>query len=95
MTKEELNQLATVNDLHNFHQKIISEIKQVVTENNIKEFYTPKEFEVVTGMKYSTVIHYCNTGKIKAMKDDAGTSRLIARSEIERFITEAEENLLY
>ncbi len=95
MTKEELNQLATVNDLHGFYQKIVTEIKKTVTENNLKELYTPREFEAVTGMKYTTVILYCNNGKIKARQDGNGGTWLIARSEIDRFITEAEENTAY
>jgi len=95
MTKEELNQLATVNDLDGFYHKIVEEIKRTVTENNMKELYTPREFEAVTGMKYTTVINYCNTGKIKARQDGYRGTWLITRSEIDRFIIEAEENTLY
>ena len=95
MTREELNQLVTVDDLNKFYEKIITELKSLISTNNMKEFYTPREFGEVTGMKYSTVINYCNTGKIKARQDGNGGTWQILRSEIDRFITEAEENTLY
>jgi len=88
MTKEELNQLATVNDLHNFHQKIVSEIKQVVTENNIKELYTPREFEAATGMKYTTVLLYCNNGN----RETLGRVGRVKKREVVRPISAYRSN---
>lgn len=93
MTKEELNQLVTIEDLEKFGNKLILEIKKMFAPHSIeKGFYTPKEFSHITGMKYSTVVYRCNTGMLKARQDGPNCSWSIDKSEAERFIQEAESN---
>jgi hypothetical protein len=90
MTKEDLNKLVTIEDLENFGIKLISEIKKISGNKNAeKEFYSPKEFSHITGMKYSTVVYRCKVGKLKARQDDPNCSWSIHKSEVERFIQEA------
>ena len=93
MTNENLNELVTLGDLYSFQNKILSSIKTLITKQNQKEFYTPKEFSKVTGMKYSTIIYYLNRGEIKARQKGTKSAWLIHHSEIERFIKEADSNV--
>lgn len=58
-----------------------------------KEFYSPKEFSHITGIPYSTVVYRCNVGKLKARQDDTNCSWQIFASEIDRYTTEANENI--
>lgn len=89
MTKEELNQLVTIGDLENFGSKLIVEIKKVFGKHDVKkEFYSPKEFSHVTGIKYSTVVYRCKVGKLKARQDDPNCAWSIHKSELDRFIQE-------
>lgn len=71
MNKEDLNQIVTLKDLEVLHQRIVNDVKGLLNDkrNPKKEFYTPKEFSYVTGMKYSTVVYRCNTGTLKARQD--------------------------
>ncbi|GAA5036556.1 hypothetical protein GCM10023207_31920 [Marivirga lumbricoides] len=93
MTTDDLNQLVTRRDLEQFYSKLINDIAQTISNSlNTKEFYSPKEFSESTGMKYSTVVHYCNTGKLKARQDSPGGTWSIHVSELERFAYEASEN---
>lgn len=96
MTKEEMNQLATVKDLEAFHHRIVNDVKGLLFDkkNPQKEFYTPKEFSHITGMKYSTVVYRCKVGKLKARQDNPSCSWQIYASEIDRFKNEAIENTL-
>lgn len=91
MTKEELNKLVTIEDLENFSRKFISEVKKMLEKKEGKEFYSPKEFSYKTGIKYSTVVYRCKIGGLKARQDYPGCSWLIYKSELERFIQEANE----
>jgi transcriptional antiterminator len=91
MTRAGLDQLATVQDLHNLYRKISDDIRALM-EQNKKEFCTPKEFSEKTGIKHRTILNYCNSGKIKATQKVAGGSWTIHYSELERFISDAEEN---
>ena len=59
-----------------------------------KEFYSPKEFSSITGIPYSTIVHRCNTGKLKAHQDDPGCSWQILVSELERYKSEANNNTI-
>lgn len=95
MTKEEINQIATVKDLETFHQRIVNDVKGLLFDkkNPQKEFYTPKEFSHMTGLKYSTVVYRCKVGKLKARQDSPNCSWQIYSSEIERFKDEANENV--
>jgi hypothetical protein len=96
MTKEELDHIVTVKDLEIFYQKIVNEVKGLLFDkkNPQKEFYTPKEFSHICGMKYSTVVYRCKVGKLKARQDNPNSSWSIFASEVERFKTEACENML-
>lgn len=58
-----------------------------------KEFYTPKEFAHVTGIKYSTVVYRCATGKLKARQETPKSSWQIFASEVERYKVEANTNI--
>ncbi len=55
----------------------------MATEENKKEYYTLYEFIRATGMKYSTAVYKCATGKLKVFQDKQN-SWLIHGSEIER-----------
>lgn len=90
MNKDDLNQLVTKQDLENFKFEL-SEIL-LAKINPSKDFYTPKEFAHKTGLKYSTVIHKCTIGKIKAFQESPNCTWLIYASEIDRFIKQSNEN---
>ncbi len=95
MTKEDINQIVTVKDLETFHQRIVNDVKGLLFDkkNPQKEFYTPKEFSHITGMKYSTVVYRCKVGKLKARQDDPNCSWQIYSAEIDRFKEEANQNI--
>lgn len=93
MTKEELSQLVTVEDLQNFRKNLVADLEILLKFKNRKEFYTPKEFGRETGMKYTTVIYRCKVGKLKARQDAPKCLWSIDSSELERYIQEANENL--
>lgn len=93
MTKEQLNELVTIADLKAFAAEIITKITDAVKQHDSwKEFYTPKEFSKLTGMKYSTVIHYCNMGLMEADQYVKGGSWIIYRSEVEKRVQRAKDN---
>jgi hypothetical protein len=88
----------TIGEFISLNQHTIKEILkelpgQQSNRNKQKEFYSPKEFVHLTGMKYSTVIYRCKMGKLKARQDDPNCSWQISSSEIDRFKKEAEENI--
>lgn len=58
-----------------------------------KEFYSPKEFSHITGIKYSTVVYRCTTGKLKARQESAKSSWQIFATEVERYKEEANQNI--
>ncbi len=91
MTRDELSRLVTIEDLEKFYQRVKIEILSLLNKDK-KEFYTPKEFAKKTGLPYTTIIHYCNTGKLKARQAVPGGAWQIHHSEIDRFIQEAEQN---
>ena len=91
MQKEDLNNLVTVADLNNFYEKIINEIHRLTDENK-PEFYTPNQFSKITGMPYTTIIHYCKHRMLKARQEFKGGSWQIYASEIERLKKEANIN---
>jgi hypothetical protein len=91
MTIDDLNQLATKQDLENLKVEILAKLLSKI--NPIKEFLTPKEFAGKTGIPYSTVIYKCKIGKLKAFQDGPNCGWLIYATELERFKNEAIENL--
>ena len=95
MTRDELNQLATVGDLESLYNRIVNDLRDIISKSaNNKEFFTPREFSQTTGMKYSTIIHYCNTGQLKARQERSRGAWQIHSSELKRFMYEAEDNTL-
>jgi len=94
MNGEELDKVATVKDLRCLEHKIINGMKGLLNDKQklLKEFYTPKEFSHITGLKYSTVVYRCKTGKLKARQEDPSCSWQIDASELERFKNEAQTN---
>ena len=58
-----------------------------------KKFFSPKEFSHSTGMPYSTVVYRCKVGKLKARQDEEGCSWQIDSSELERYKSEANDNI--
>lgn len=58
-----------------------------------KEFLSPKEFSFITGVKYSTVVYRCTTGKLKARQESAKSSWQIFATEVERYKEEANQNI--
>jgi len=92
MNIEEFNQIATVKDLENYHQKTVNAVKELLYEKQTigKEFYTPKEFSHLTGIKYSSVVYRCKVGRLKATQDGLNCSWQINASEIDRLKGEAE-----
>ncbi len=93
MQKEDLNNLVTVADLNSFSEKIINEIHRL-SEKDKPEFYTPNQFSKITGMPYTTVVHYCKNNLLKARQEFKGGSWQIYASEINRFKEEASLNHL-
>ncbi len=90
MNKEEL---VTVKDLETLRQSIFSDVKGLLDKKkDVKEFYTPKEFSKVTGMKYTTIIYRCKVGKLKATQDGPKCSWLIDGAEVDRLKEEATLN---
>jgi hypothetical protein len=90
MKLDDLNQLVTKQDLENFKVELSGYLLSQI--NPRKEFYTPKEFAFKTGLKYSTIIYKCVTGKIKATQDSPNCTWLIFASELDRFRNQAEAN---
>lgn len=93
MTKNDFEQLVTVKDLQEFCKRITEQITKLFSEKAEinKEFYTPKEFSHITGIKYSTVIYYCKVGRLKARQDAPNSSWLIDVNEIKRLKNEAND----
>ena len=58
-----------------------------------KEFYTPKEFSDLTGIKYSTVIYRCKNGRLKSRQDTPCSSWQIDAKELDRYREEAKANM--
>ena len=95
MKASDLGELLTRQDLEKFYVRLIHDLSKILAENqHRKEFYSPKEFSDLTGLKYSTVIHYCNTGQLKARQDRPKGAWTIPASEMERYTDEANENTL-
>jgi len=92
MTIEELKQLATKADIKDLYNRITFDMQEMFSKSKQKEFYKPKEFAELTGIKYSTVIYYCNTGRLKARHDGPKKSWVIHHSELERYASETIEN---
>lgn len=91
MIQDDFNRLVTKQDLENFKVEFYGILLAKI--NPHKEFFTPKEFAHKTGLKYSTVIYKCSTGKLKATQDSPNCTWLIHASELERFRNQAEANL--
>lgn len=58
-----------------------------------KQFYSPKEFSHITGIKYSTVVYRCAIGKLKARQETPKSSWQIFATEVERYKEEANTNI--
>ena len=80
---QKLIEVAVRKELQIIKQFLIGQIPQ-------KEFYTPKEFAHITGMKYGLVADRCKKGKLKAQQDCPGGSWRILASEVDRLKKEAE-----
>lgn len=93
MQREDLNNLVTIADLNSFSKKIINELSRLL-ERDKPEFYSPNQFSKITGMPYTTIIHYCKTGQLKARQEYRGSKWLIYASEIDRLKEEANINHL-
>jgi hypothetical protein len=91
MNQDDLNQLVTKQDLEKFKVELSGFLLSKIKPQ--KEFYTPKEFAQKTGLKYSTIIYKCATGKLKATQDSPNCTWLIFASELERFRNQAEGNI--
>jgi hypothetical protein len=50
-----------------------------------KESYSMKEFSVITGLKYSTVVFQCKTQRLKTHQDGPNGSLQIFASEVDRY----------
>jgi len=85
--------LATKFDLTEMEKRIFTRLKDILNgKSDAKEFYSPKEFGKITGLKYSTIAYKCLVGKLKARQDAPGCSWQIYASEIERLKDEAIQN---
>ena len=95
---------ATINQKFNPFDDIAERLERIenflVTINNRelaamknKEFYTPKEFSSLTGIKYSTVVYRCKMGKLKSRQDTPCSTWQIHVDELERYRKEATHNL--
>ncbi len=91
MIREDLNKLVTAADLEVLYEKIRKEIRHFA-EKDKPQFYTPNQFSKLTGMPYTTVIHYCKTRRLKARQDMKGGSWQIYANEIDRLKEEANIN---
>ncbi len=92
--------MAEINELKGNTQNITRNTNNLSCNGKtatIKEFYTTKEFCEITGMKYKTVVAYCNSGKLKATtvsKDEGRHSWMIHREEIDNLVERAHKNVL-
>jgi hypothetical protein len=89
------NSIATKKDLQDLYIKIICDLKDLIYKKFYPEkaFFTPKEFEKLTGIRYSTVVYKCKNGLIKARQDSPNSTWLIDANELERFKKEAFDNV--
>lgn len=79
-----------------FEKLIGAALKDINSSGNSqlqKQFYSPKEFAHVTGIKYSTVVYRCATGKLKARQETAKSSWQIFATEVERYKEESNQNI--
>lgn len=93
MTRADLHNIATVGDLEWLRGQIFQHMEELIHNASIKEFYTPNEFAEVTGLKYSTIMNYCHTGKLEATQIADKGSWIIPRSEVDRLIQQSKDNL--
>ncbi len=84
----------TVSELENlFAESVKKNFQQFSSAMSLsKEFFTPKEFSHMTGVKYSTVIYRCKIGKLKARQDTPASTWQIHFDELDRYRKEASEN---
>ena len=83
MRKEDLENIVTVGDLEKFRAELLSDISKVLSTGN-KEFYTPREFSEITGLKYDLVLKRCREGSLPAHQPYKNASWLIPRAEIDK-----------
>lgn len=84
MRKEDLNNIVTIEDLIKFKNELLSDFRLMLSRDSYKEFYTPKEFSDVTGLKYDTVLKRCREGTLPAHQPYKNGSWLIPREEIDK-----------
>lgn len=84
MTKEDLANIVTNNDLFRFKVELLSEIQKLLSKDHIKEFYSPREFADLTGLKYDTVLKRCREGSLPAYHPYKNGSWLIPREEVDK-----------
>ena len=75
MTKEHLAQLVTVGDLHSFKTELIDRLGSILKNQSIQEFYSPKEFAAISGLKYSTVVNIAPP--VNSRQPNHGQRRLV------------------
>ena len=79
-------------------EKLISSAMKNLSGSSVnnqlqKQFYSPKEFSFITGIKYSTVVYRCATGKLKARQETAKSSWQIFVTEVDRYKEESNQNI--
>lgn len=84
MRIEDLSNIVTVNDLEKFRTELLSDIGRLISKESHKEFYTPKEFSDVTGLKYDSVLKRCREGSLPAHHPYKNGSWLIPREEVDK-----------
>lgn len=82
MTTEELKKIATVEDLEKLKVEIFDEMETLINRKELKEFYTPREFSEITGLKYDVVLKRCREGSLPAHQPYKNGSWLIPGEEV-------------
>jgi excisionase family DNA binding protein len=84
MKIEDLSNIVTVGDLEKFKNELFSKLNILHSKDGHKEFYTPKEFSEITGLKYDTVLKRCREGTLPAHQPYKNGSWLIPSEEIDK-----------
>lgn len=77
MTPDDLQQLVTKADLEKLKSDIFDELEMFLNQKDSKEFYTPKQFSEITGLKYDVVLKRCREGTLPAHQPYKNGSWLI------------------
>lgn len=91
MTRDDLNNIVTVGDIEKLKVELVNAMELLIKQRSYKEFYTPREFADITGLKYDSVLKRCREGTLPAYQPYKNGSWLIPGEEIQKIKAKAYE----